>query len=52
MRNKINKYELFFSNLFPQVILRNEIVSTIVYVVGVKLQILKDKIDKHLDTDI
>ena len=52
MRNKNNNYELFFLNLFPRIILKNEVVATILHVVGLKMQAAKDKIDNHFNTDI
>lgn len=52
MRNKTNNIEAFFIRLFPQVILGNQIVASIIHVASLKLQILKDKVDKHLNTDI
>jgi hypothetical protein len=47
-----SKFETFFSKLFSQIILNNEIVATIIYVVSKKLQYQKNKIDNILNTDI
>ena len=42
----------FFSNLFPKVILKNDIVSTIIYNISLALGAIKDKIDNVTNTDI
>jgi hypothetical protein len=47
-----SKIEIFFSNLFSKIILTNEIVATILYVVGYKTGKYKEYIDKKLNTDV
>ena len=44
-----SKIEIFFSNLFSKIILTNEIVATILYVVGYKTGKYKEYIDKKLN---
>lgn len=44
--------ENFFYKLFPKIILENEIVSTIIYNLGIKFTELKNKIDNFTNTDI
>jgi hypothetical protein len=48
----MNKIEIFFSKLFANYILKNEIVATILYVVSKNMVEFKTKIDKTLNTDI
>lgn len=48
----MNRIEIFFSKLFPNIILKNEIVSTILYNVNILLVEFKKKIDYKLNTDI
>lgn len=46
------KIEIYFSKMFSSIILKNNIVATILYVVKENLIIFKDKLDKTLNTDI
>lgn len=46
------KYENFISKLFPQIIFRNKIVSTIIYNMMVGISSLKIKVDKRTNRDI
>jgi len=50
--NKNSRINIFFSKLFSPVILKNEIVSTVLYVVGVKIAKIKNTIDITLNNDI
>lgn len=47
-----SKIELFFVGLFPNLILNNNIISTIVYNVGLEFKKFKTKLDNTLNTDI
>lgn len=47
-----NKFYIYFVDLFPSIILRNPIVANIVKIVGIKLLIKKESLDKTLNTDI
>jgi len=47
-----SKIEIFFSSLYPKLILGNPIVATIVFNIGLKLKELKIKIDNTINTDI
>lgn len=42
----------FFAIKFPKIILSNEIVATILFVVNEKISLIKDRIDNQLNTDI
>lgn len=48
----MNKFEVFFSKLFPNIILKNEIVATILYNINNLMVKFKEKIDYKLNTDI
>ena len=52
METKNSKTEIFFSNMFSIMILKNEIVATILYVIGYKASKFKEDFDKKLNTDI
>ncbi len=52
MEKEPSKLELFFSGLFPKLILENIIVSTIIYNIGLLLKDFKTKIDNSLNNDI
>lgn len=52
MEIKNSKIEAFFANLFSKIILKNEIVATILYVVGYKAGKFKESFDKKLNTDV
>lgn len=47
-----SKLEAFFANLFSKIILKNDIVATILYVVGYKTSKFKETFDKKLNTDV
>lgn len=47
-----NKTRNFFVAKFPSLILNNEIVATILYIVKEKIVRLKNKVDNQLNTDI
>lgn len=47
-----NKFYIYFVDLFPSIILRNPIITNIVNIVGIKLLLKKDTIDKTLNTDV
>jgi hypothetical protein len=47
-----NNIQSFFSNLFPKLILKNKIVATIIYNIGLKFSDMKDKTDIITNTDI
>lgn len=47
-----SKIEIFFSGLISKIILRNPIVATIIYNLGILLTETKTKIDNTLNTDI
>jgi hypothetical protein len=49
---KPSKIELFFTGLFPKIILRNNIVATIIFNLGLKFKEVKNNIDNSLNTDI
>jgi hypothetical protein len=48
----MNKIQLFFSRLFPNIILKNRIVATIVYNTGIRLSQMKHELDTITNTDI
>jgi len=47
-----SKITIFFAKLFPNKILENEIVSTVIYVISEKLKIFKKKMDNTLNSQI
>jgi hypothetical protein len=49
---KISNIEIFFSKLFSPIILKNLIVSTILYNISKQLAQFKIKIDNTLNNDI
>lgn len=52
MDKKLSNIEIFFSKLFSQVILKNTIVATIIYIIGLKLKDFKSKADIIVNEDI
>lgn len=44
--------KIFFTNLFPSIILNNDIIATIVYNLSNVIADFQDKINKQLNTDI
>jgi len=50
--NKTSNIEIFFASLFPKIILKNEIIATIVYNISLRLTSIKKKIDNTTNTDI
>lgn len=46
------KYENFISKLFPEIIFRNKIVSTIIYNIMIGISSLKIKVDKRTNRDV
>lgn len=48
----MENFKIFFSNLFPSLILENKIVATIVFNLSEILGQFQDKIDNTLNTDI
>lgn len=48
----MNNFVIFFSSMFPKIILNNKIIATIVYNLGIKINETKVKIDKTLNNDI
>jgi hypothetical protein len=52
MERLIKPIQIFFSNLFPKLILKNRIVATIIYNIGVKFGQMKDESDILTNTDI
>lgn len=48
----MKKIEIFFLGLFPEVIMNNQIVASILSILSMKLTILKDEIDDSLNIDI
>lgn len=52
IEDKKPTFYYWFINLFPHIILRNKIVSTIVDIVGMKLSVLKKKVDRKTNLDI
>lgn len=46
------RYENFISRLFPEIIFRNRIVSTIIYNVMRGVSALKTKVDKRTNRDV
>jgi hypothetical protein len=51
-KQEVTKIEIFFSKLFPLIILKNEIVGTIVNVIMRQLKEYDQKIKNKLNTDI
>ena len=47
-----SKVYQFLLGMFPNIMLQNPIVTNIINIVGIKVTILKDKVDKTLNTDI
>lgn len=47
-----SKIFIFFSKLFSNKILENEIVSTVIYVIGKELEKFQTKINNTLNNDI
>lgn len=47
-----HKYFAYFIDLFPTIILNNQIVANIVNIVGIKLVMKKEKIDNKINYDI
>lgn len=47
-----SKIEIFFTGLFPKIILGNNIVSTIIFNLGLIFRDFKNKIDNTINTDI
>lgn len=52
MSFQTHKFFIFFVDLFPSIILRNQIISNIINIVGIKLVLKKEEIDNTLNTDI
>lgn len=48
----ITKVEIYFSQLFSKVILKNSIVATILYTVLKKIIVFKTKMENTLNNDI
>lgn len=48
----MRKIQLFFINMFPKLILENEIVASILSVVSMKISVMKEEVDKTLNIDI
>jgi hypothetical protein len=46
------KIQIFFTKLFSNKILENEVVATVLYVVSLKLNEFKTKMDNTLNTQI
>jgi hypothetical protein len=51
-KQEVTKIEIFFAKLFPLIILKNEIVGTIVNVIMRQLKEYDQKIKNKLNTDI
>jgi hypothetical protein len=51
-KDEITKIEIFFSKLFPTIILKNEIVGTILKFVMLQFKEFDEKIKNKLNTDI
>jgi hypothetical protein len=49
---KTSKIRIFFSKLFSNIILKNQIVATVLYIVATKVQEYKEKQDFVLNEDI
>ena len=52
MNNQPSNIEIFFSKLFSSIILKNRIVATIIYNIGLKLKEFKSKADIQVNEDI
>ena len=52
MNNQLSNIEIFFSKLFSPVILKNTIVDTIIYIIGLRLKDFKRKADIMVNEDI
>lgn len=48
----MTRIEIFFSNLFPKLILRKKLVATVLYVISKHVTNFKTKMDLTLNTDI
>lgn len=47
-----NNLRVFFSEMFPELVLKNVIVATIVFNLGIIFSDLQDRINQDLNTDI
>ena len=52
MSFKNNKFYIYFVDLFPSIIMQNQIVVNIINIVGIKLLLKKDEIDNNINYDI
>ena len=48
----ITKIEIFFSNLFSPIILKNKIVATVLYKLSLQIKEINNKIDLIINDDI
>jgi hypothetical protein len=48
----MNPIQIFFSRLFPKVMLQNKLVATIVQQIGIRLAAAKTELDNATNTDI
>ena len=47
-----NNFAIFFTSLFPSIILENKIIATIVYNLSVRFNETKIKVEQNLNNDI
>lgn len=47
-----NNFAIFFTSLFPNIILENKIISTIVYNLSIRFLDVKTKVEQNLNNDI
>jgi hypothetical protein len=52
MTKQVNKIEIFFSKMFSTIILKNEIVSTILYNIMLQISDFDIKIKNRINKDI
>lgn len=52
MSFQTNRFYIYFVDLFPSIIMQNQIVVNIINIVGIKLLLKKDEIDNNINYDI
>ena len=52
MSFQTHRFYIYFVDLFPSIIIQNQIVVNIINIVGIKLLLKKDEIDNNINYDI
>lgn len=52
MSFQTHRFYIYFVDLFPSIIMQNQIVVNIINIVGIKLLLKKDEIDNNINYDI